>query len=566
MSLIDDFQWFQNFRSSTAYQKLQLRPIAYFCAEFALTSSLNTYSGGLGILAGDVVREAFDQHIPVVGVGILYKQRGWTQESSFRNSVEKQSSVSPDKIGLEPVYDRFHKLVQVKVPIQDRHILVKAFRQTGQSAPVYFLTTDIPENDPRDRAITDQLYVSDKEKRLHQEMVLGIGGLRLLEVLEIHPSVFHLNEGHSAMLALEIAQHEMRERLISFSDALVIARHRIVFTNHTLVAAGNDVFSNDLASSSLASYAQELMVPVDQIIQLGKVQESSLFSMTMLSLRMADRVNAVSQLHAQKAAEIWTDHPIVPITNGIHIPTWDKLRLQASDNKLQIFQAHQQNKKLLLDRIQKGTGKQWSDRSLIIGWARRLVGYKRPLAIFSDPVRLATLCSNPDRPVRIVVAGNIHSNDEEGKQILEELHKVSTGPLSEYVALCPEYNMEWAQCLTAGCDVWLNTPAVGFEACGTSGMKAALNGGLLCSTKDGWMAEIDTNGLGGWTLESTAVAEHFYATLEKEMIPMYFGKVAEQGAKWSKSMSNFRELILNGYSATRMFREYIEKLYLPAIG
>lgn len=574
MSLSDDLAWWENFRASDGYRRLQDRPVAYFCAEFALTSSLKTYSGGLGVLAGDILREAADQKLPLVGVGLLYGE-----------SIAGRSPTGPATV--EPVLAAGTPLT-VRVPIQDRYVTVAAYRYPStkigagwwsggvRTAPVYFLTTDCPGNDPRDCCLTDKLYPADKEKRLQQEIILGLGGLRLLEALAIHPSIYHLNEGHSAFLALEIIRHEMSERLIGFDDALNLARRHVVFTNHTLVPAGQDVYSNDLVAANLAKYAEELAVPVDRLVNLGLVQESSLFSMTMLSLRLAGKINAVSQLHAAKAGEIWKDHPMEGITNGIHLGTWDRL----SD----IQTSHLVNKRHLLEKIKSVTGHDWPEDCLLLGWARRFVGYKRPLSIFFDPVWLADICSRPNRPVRIIISGNVQEEDEEGEKLLAELKNLlnfrqsdfrqpdnqtirqnspavrQSDSLNRIAAYLSNYGMELAQLLTAGCDVWLNTPIVGFEACGTSGMKAALNGVLPISTKDGWMAEIDPLGI-GWLLDSDKVSDSLYRTLENQVIPLYF----DHRQEWLKNMVSARRLILENFTTTRVLKEYIEKLYLPLI-
>ena len=579
MSLADDLAWWEQFRSSDAYKRLQTRPVAYFCAEFALTSELKTYSGGLGILAGDIVREAAAQRLPMVGVGLLYGQPAF---------------------GLELAVDRGRPLT-VKVPIQDRLVTVAAYRWPStlgrgwwsggdRTVPVYLLTADCADNDSRDRRLTDRLYPSDKERRLQQEIILGLGGLRLLEALKIHPAIYHLNEGHSAFLALEIIRHEMSERLIGFNDALELARQHIVFTNHTLVPAGQDIFSNDMVAANLVKYAEELAVPVDRLVDLGLIRESSLFSMTMVSLRLAGKANAVSRLHAQKAAEIWRDHPMEGITNGIHRQTWDRvanfsehsensenrnigesenLTLRSSEYSefSDIWQAHQHNKQLLLDKIRQTTGQSWPDDCLLLGWSRRFVGYKRPLSLFFDPVRLKTICTHPGRPVRLIISGNAHPGDAEGEKLLDHLVRSllseagqETPGLRDIVAYLPNYGFDLAQLLTSGCDVWLNTPVVGFEACGTSGMKAALNGVLPISTKDGWMAEIDPLGI-GWIIDSDKVSDSLYQTLEHQVIPLYF----DHRQEWIKNMASARRLILDRFTTTRTLKEYVEKLYLSAL-
>ena len=433
-----------------------------------------------------------------------------------------------------------------------------------------------------------------------------MGGLRFLEALGIHPSIYHLNEGHSAFLALEIIRHEMTERMIGFDHALDLARRHVVFTNHTLVPAGQDVFSNDLVAANLIKYAEELAIPIDRLVSLGLVQESSLFSMTMLSLRLAGKINAVSQLHARKAAEIWRDHPMEGITNGIHVVTWDKianssehsehsenqnigksdnqkvgnekpLNLRHSENLTlrsseysefsDIWQAHQHNKQLLLDKIRQTTGQSWPDDCLLLGWSRRFVGYKRPLSLFFDPVRLKTICTHPGRPVRLIISGNAHPGDAEGEKLLDHLVRSllseagqETPGLRDIVAYLPNYGFDLAQLLTSGCDVWLNTPVVGFEACGTSGMKAALNGVLPISTKDGWMAEIDPLGI-GWIIDSDKVSDSLYQTLEHQVIPLYF----DHRQEWIKNMASARQLILKHFTTARVLKEYTERLYLPVI-
>lgn len=543
-------QWFATFRDTDAYRRLQVRPIAYFCAEYALQSQLRTYAGGLGVLSADIIREASDQHIPFVGVGLLYDQ-----------AFEGQ----PEQYGLTLVVDHAYRPITVKVPVQDRHIIVGAYRWQEKSVPIYFLTTDSAENDLRDRSITEQLYPSDKERRFQQEMILGIGGLRMLEALEIHPSVYHLNEGHSAMLALELIRHEMSERSLGFQDALELSRARVAFTNHTLVASGHDVFSNDLVAANIVRYAEELSVPVQTLVRLGLIQESSLFSMTMLSLRLSARINAVSKIHARKAAEIWSDHPMSPITNGIHLPTWDCVKQDQAPftNNSQLWALHQENKKKLLSHVHLTTGLLWPEESLVFGWARRIVGYKRPLAILSNPDRLASMVDDT-HPIRFVFSGNVQPGDEEGETLLKQLVELFSQKLRGKAVMLQNYNLQLAGLLTAGCDVWLNTPVVGAEACGTSSMKAALNGVLPCSTKDGWVDEIESFGI-GWILDTDAVNESFCDQLEKNMMPMYSKQMMGASRDWEQHMRHARELVINEFSCTRVLREYIEKLYLPVL-
>ncbi len=477
------------------------RPIAYFCAEYALDFSLPIYAGGLGILAGDYLREAADQKLDIVAVGLFY---------DFNNPVK------PD-----PIH-------QVEVPIQDKKIKVQVFKHLVGSIPVYLLSSP---------PITHKLYVADKETRLKQEIILGIGGLRALEALGIHPIAYHLNEGHSAFLALELIRHEMQERQIGFDEAISIARKKIIFTNHTLVAAGREIYSNDLVALMLTGYAQELGVPVAEVVKLGLVQESSAFSMTMLSLRMSEKINAVSKLHAKKAADIWTDHPMTAVTNGIHIKSWDLV----GEN---LIPGHQRQKQKLI----KDFG--WDPKTLVLGWARRFVEYKRPLAILENLDRLLRL------PVKIIFSGEPHESDIRGKELLQtllDLIKTKIGHMAVYI---PNYNLEIAKQMVSGCDVWLNTPIIGFEACGTSGMKAALNGTLPCSTRDGWVDEAELYKI-GWLLDNDHLDKNILDILEQNIIPMYY----ENPKLWQEHMENARDMVINQFSTTRMLREYLDKLY-----
>ena len=559
-------QWFNDFNTSDLYRKFQLRPVAYFCAEFCLydrtiyeTSprmrrDLPIYAGGLGILSGDVIREAADRNFPLVGVGLFY-------------SDAKDLGVAQRR--LKMALDRRLNLITVEIPLQDRRIFVAAYVWQEKGVPVYLLTTDISQNEPRDRAITSSIYPRDKEKRLQQEIVLGLGGLRFLEVLGIHPAVYHLNEGHSAFLATEIIRHEIEERLIPFDQARDLAKRRIVFTNHTLLPAGNDVFSNDLVAVNLAKYAEEMRVPVNELVKLGLVQESNLFSMTMLSLRLAQTVNAVSQFHVKKAAEIWPDHPMIGITNGIHLPTWDRtgvgLELDWFGQDSDIRDKHRENKRKLLNYIEKVSGLKWSDDWLLAGWGRRITGYKRPDAIFQEADRSAGIFRDKNKPVRLVISGVPHPSDEDGQRQLSAILEIIRTKLSDVVCYLPGFNFEIAGTMIAGCDLWLNTPVVGFEACGTSTMKAMLNGTLLVSTHDGWLSEIEVNKV-GWELGDVNPGADFMDLLDKEIKPEYYaGNNPDLTEKWRQKMSAGREIIVYKYSASRMLKEYVEKLYAPII-
>lgn len=505
------------------------KTVAYFCAEYALHPNLPIYAGGLGILAGDYFREAADQKFSIVGVGLFY---------DFENDFN-----------LNPVLDKQGQIIKVEVPIEDRQVKVQAFVCMVGQNPVYLLSTDIDENNPEDREITDKLYVEKRETRLKQELILGLGGQKILKALQINPSIYHLNEPHSAFLILELISYQMIEYKKSFEEAVVSIKDKVIFTNHTLVAAGREVYLQDLVATVLSGYAKSIGIPVSKIIDLGLIQELSVFSMTVFCLHLVEKINAVSKLHAQKAIEIWPDKPMISVTNGIHINTWDIVK---------DLQDHFTCKLKLLKHIQDQTGVNWSPNYLLIGWARRFVEYKRPLAILENIERFLSIANNSQYPIKIVFSGESSDKDNQQNELKNKLIYLINNKIGDCVVYLPNYNINIGKLLVSGCDVWLNTPIVGFEACGTSGMKAALNGVLPCSTKDGWIDEVDLDKI-GWILDSDNLSENILDVLEKEIIPLYY-KYPE---KWREYMNNARNLILSQFSTKRMLLEYIQKLYSP---
>ncbi len=559
--LQEEKRLFEKLRKTPQFERFAERPVAYFCAEIGLEAERSQYAGGVGILAGDMIREAGDMKLPMVAVGLYYRQ-GFncpTKEVGGQK-MEVCPVVPPSQNGFEPVVGKDGKRLHITVPIHDRDIRARVWQTVVRGTPVYVMDTNCEENTPHDRSITDRLYVNDKEMRLKQEIVLGIGGLRLLEALNIHPSIYHLNEGHSAMLALELIHHEMHERNIGFDEAKQFARRRIIMTNHTLLPAGNEVFSGDLAAMLLQRYSMELAVPVQEMVNLGAVQQSSEFSLSMLAFRMSSIINAVSRLHAKKAKEIWHDHPMVPITNGVHVPTWDAVG--DVEGKGAFWRKHQERKKALLEHIKKTTGRDWGPDEMLVGFARRIVRYKRPMAMFEDVGRFGGLARNINRPFRFVISGHPHPTDPDGGAMLERIQGLCDGEFRDVAVFLPDYDMKLAKLLVAGCDVWLNTPVVGFEACGTSGMKAALNGALALSTRDGWVDEADLREA-GWYLRSDNVTQDIFDRLEQEVLPTYYTRDAEGVPEiWEEYMRNSRRMILDHFTSTRMLREYLETMYL----
>ncbi len=552
---MDEFvKWFEEFRTSNTYSFLEQKQIAYFCSEFALTDILPTYAGGLGVLAADYVLELAAQKIPAVAVGLFYKER-YTD-----NPSRKKGEEVVEDLHIFPLLDSQNKRILIKVPILDTYIYSQVWIYKIGQLSVYLLDSDIEDNSPTDRNITHKLYDSSKETRLKQEMILGIGGFRLLELLGVNPSIYHMNEGHSAMLALEIIRHEMQKRQIGFKEAQALSTHHVVFTNHTLVAAGNEIYARDLFTLMLAKYASELEVPVAELVALGLVHESSTFSMSLFALRLAGKINAVSKLHAKTAAKIWPQYQIDAVTNGIYLPRWDSTK---SDSNL--WDIHQQNKKRLLEYIKKETGLEWKEDELLLGWARRIVRYKRPLALLGEIDELKSLATQKDKPIKIIFSGSVHPRDDEGKELLKELQRIIKEELYNISIFLPDYSIDIAKLLTSGCDIWLNTPVVGSEACGTSGMKACFNGVLPCTTKDGWIDEVDLNNI-GWILENDRIHQDLIDTLRDTIVPLYYERNEQNiPQKWEGNMTNARNLILQKFSTTRMLKEYFEKMYLPII-
>lgn len=537
-------------------------PIAYFCAEFAFDDKLPIFAGGLGVLAADFAKEADSLHIPLIAVGLYYSQ-GYVRKTVDENGqiIEVENPIKTNGINPVPVKSQNGNRILVSVPIENRLVYLQAWKLEIGSVSVYLLDANVEKNPPNDRIITKNLYPADQINRLQHAMILGIGGQKLIAKLDINPCIYHMNEGHSALLSLELIQSEMKKNRVTFSEAKDIIRKIIVFTNHTLVIAGNDLFEEGLVKLVLEKYAkEELQTSLENILALGKDLATNLFSMTMFSFSVSEKVNAVSKLHALNAHKIWSDHPMISITNGININRWDKLC-----NNDHLWSGHQTNKRKLLTLIKEQTGQVWGENELLLGWARRMVEYKRPLALLENLNRLLALAKKNHQPIRIVYSGEAHPSDAAGLELIRILRKRIQNELKGIVVYLSNYDLSLGSSMVAGCDVWLNTPAVGSEACGTSTMKAALNGALLATTKDGWIDETDLSGI-GWILDNDNVNKSLLDCLEQQVAPLYYQKDKNGLSKdWLMKMKKSRQLILDNYSAARMLKEYVEKIYLPII-
>ena len=537
--------------------------IAYFSMEFAIEAGLPIYSGGLGVLAGDHLKAAADLGIPLVGVGLFYRGGYFTQGLSDEGrQTEEYRGVDPEAAGLvrEPV--------SVEVDLAGETVTAAVWRCDVGSVPLYLLDVDM---------LTDALYSGDREHRIRQELLLGVGGVRALSALGLKPTVFHVNEGHSAFLAIERAR-ELVDEGTEPERALETVRQSTVFTTHTPVPAGNEVFGDDLVLRYVGHLAARAGLPHDDLLALGRAEGVNGFGLTPLALRLSAAANGVSELHGEVAREMWSalwpgeEARIGYVTNGVHLGTWlapeleqllrsvgvrpeappDEGNWDATyelDNGA-LFDVHA----MLKERLAALTG--FDSERLTIGFARRFATYKRAGLVFFDLERLLQL------PVQIVVAGKAHPQDAEGKDVMQRIVELSRDPaVAGRVVFLENYDLDLARVIIPGCDIWLNTPRRPHEASGTSGMKAAVNGVPNLSVLDGWWAEA-YNPEVGWALEGTtdeADAEQLYRVLEEQVVPRF-----ESRDDWVQMMKASIAQLAPRFSMQRAVIEYVERYYLPA--
>lgn len=567
-------------------------PAAYFCAEYGVHNSLPNYSGGLGILAGDHLKSASDMNVPLVAVGLLYRYGYFRQDIAHDGWQEEHySNIFDLGLSISPVVTPWGETIRVKVRIRGREVHAQAWLANVGRIKLYLLDTNVDGNSEVDRMITGHLYGGDSETRIVQEKVLGIGGVRLLRKLGISPSVFHLNEGHAAFSTLELAHEYLAANPEnSFEEAQEAVKAQCVFTTHTPVAAGNDVFQPELLLSCFSTeFIDSLKLEDEQFLALGRIDpanESEPFGMTPFALRMTRSANGVAEKHGEVSRELWrelfpgeTEVPITHVTNGVHPPTWiapifqelyfDRIgadwRLLTHDveswseaidkiDDSEIWQRHMTLKNLLISFIRnrtktKETGQSdtinertetsdlFSPDVLTIGFARRVAQYKRWNLILSDLDRLLKMVDNEERPVQFVFAGKAHPQDRTAKQILQVLMSINhESNWQRRAVFLEDYDQEIARYLVQGVDVWMNVPRRPHEASGTSGMKAAMNGALNFSILDGWWIE-GYNGKNGFSIgdlseftsdsEIDAIeAEALYRTLENEVIATFYDRDA----------------------------------------
>ena len=573
---------------------------AYFSTEFGLDESLPTYSGGLGILAGDHLKAASELGVPLVGIGLYYRRGYFRQRlDEGDRQLERYPRLDTNRLPLTlvpmaPVVelaDANGKLVPIRLGV---------WRARVGRVSLYLLDTKVEGNPDWARAATDTLYGGDRENRLRQELVLGVGGVRVLRRLGLRPTVFHMNEGHSAFLQVERLRELVEVEGVDPHQALERLRTSTVFTTHTPVPAGNEVFDPELVRRNVGHLVAQCGLSWEEFAELGKMEPTdTVFGLTPFALRTSAWANGVSELHGAVSREMWhalwpdrpvDQVPITSITNGVHGRTWisDELEdllghaspdftraYELSDEVL--WSAHRAAKERTLGFVARTRGADRLDPdTLTIGFARRFATYKRAGLLFSQPERLMRLLGDPDRPVQILLAGKAHPADEGGKDVIQHVVEFARDLADGgRVVFLPDYEMTLARRLVQGVDVWLNTPLRPMEASGTSGMKAALNGALNCSILDGWWAEgyAPTRGfaIGNGDVfqadseQDAADAEALYRVLEEQVVPAYYER-GEDGlpARWIEMMRHSIAELGPQFSTTRMVAEYVERLYLPA--
>lgn len=540
----------------------QPAPVAYFCAEYGLQLELPLYAGGLGVLAGDTLKAAADLRLEMVGVGLLYRgvkqvqfinDQGWQEDHDYQ--------YEPFDAGVEPVYLDDQPLF-VRVTVGQDHIWVRVWKkQIGETVTLYLLDTDTDQNPPEVRPITAQVYGGTPKQLLQQQLILGIGGIKLLHQIGIHPRLYHLNEGRPVFLVWQLIRSYIHNHGLSFDEAFAQARSKIVYTNHTLVAAGNLSTELSLLKEYAEYYAQIFNIPAEQLLQLGFEPNSRNFSTTRMALNVSRDANGVSQLHTELSQQQWPEYSWHNITNGIHLPTWQDNQVSSQRrNAGQLWARHVELKKQLAEFAQIRTGYTYNPHQLVLGWARRIAGYKQLDQVFSDINRLRSLLTRLDRPVYLVVSGKAYYQDQGGKELLQRVIKYMQHELAGHALFIPNYDLDVAKHLVQGVDVWLNTPVNGQEASGTSGMKAASNGVLNCTVADGWSAEVNWTNT-GWVLDAQKVAESLYHTLEHDIVPLFFDRNEEGWPDtWVRWMQNSISLA-DQFSARRMMLQYRQKLY-----
>ena len=613
--------WFQQKHPGAA-----LSSVAYFSMEFMLSEALPIYSGGLGNVAGDQMKAASDLGVPVVGIGLLYGQGYFRQAFDLDGNQQALYPVNdPGQLPIRPLRQANGEWLRLQIQLPESKIWLRCWVVSIGRTKLYLLDTNDFANSAAHRGISSELYGGDAEMRLKQEIVLGIGGWRLLRALGLQPEVCHLNEGHAAFAVLERARSYMEDHKISFDLAMTVTRSGNLFTTHTAVAAGFDRFEPELMRKYLRHYAEdELGIPLEDLLAMGRQNAGDRlepFNMAYLAVRGSGQINGVSKLHGQVSRHIfqplfprWPERevPIGSVTNGIHVPTWDSAQADALWTNLcgkkrwrgdgsqtagihqttdeQLWQMRSLQRKHLIGRVRRRYAHQLGSENgasqdlsnllhegvLTVGFARRFATYKRPNLLLHDPERLIRLLCDPERPVQLILAGKAHPQDLPGQALIKKWNDFIQRPeVKGHIVFLSDYDMQMAQELVQGIDLWINTPRRPWEACGTSGMKVLVNGGLNFSELDGWWAEAYSP-LVGWAIgdgrehgddpaRDALEAEAMYTLLEREVVPEFYQK-DEHGmpTKWVGRIRESMCRLTPEFSVGRTLRDYTQDHYLPA--
>ena len=591
--------------------------IAYFSAEYGLDEIVPIYSGGLGILSGDHLKSASDLGIPLVAVGLLYKNGYFNQKiNGYGQQEQEYNNLDLYNLPINPVKTEEDKDMILEIPMLGNTLYLKIWKIEVGRVSLYLMDSDIEQNPEEYRDITLKLYGGDKEMRIRQEIVLGMAGVQLLKELGMNPTVYHMNEGHSSFLTLQLIKDTMKEKEVSFQIAKEIVTSQTAFTTHTPVPAGNDIFDLGLIDKYFSGMWEEFGISRDEFMKLGMKETVELepgFNMGMLALRIAGKKNGVSKLHGAVSRELFSDvwpdiaaneSPITYVTNGIHTCTWLAPNLKSLYNEYlmpywqdniqdeRLWKEHLKRKEKLMELVKrniteryKRSGYSYDDinevvnklnpNALTIGFSRRFATYKRATLIFRDIERLTQILNQENRPVQLIFAGKAHPADVEGQNLIKQIHEISLMPqFKGKIFILENYNIGMSRYLISGVDVWLNNPRRPMEASGTSGEKASVNGVVNFSVLDGWWAEgYDTTN--GWAIgtetdydsyeiQDNADSDSIYSTLENKIIPAYY-KQNDKGISkdWLKYMKN--SIITTGgkYSTSRMLVDYVEQIYMP---
>jgi glycogen phosphorylase len=601
--------WFtRNAPSGEADEPADRPLVAYFCAEYGLTECLRIYSGGLGVLAGDHLKSASDLGVPLVGVGLLYRE-GYFEQTLDPAGKQREAYPAADfqDLPLRSITGSGGQLLRVAIPFPGRTVMLRVWRADVGRVPLFLLDADLPENTIEDRALTSRLYGGAQEMRISQEILLGIGGYRALHAMGIAPRSFHMNEGHSAFLGLELLRNRIQDEGLRFEEAVETVRRQMVFTTHTPVPAGHDRFPAELLEEYFDVTAGGLGLDMDEFMSLGRIDPAAPdepFTMTVLAIRLASQVNGVSELHGRVTREMWRnlwpdrvveEVPVDHVTNGVHLPTWVHPQVARAfqvdpgelglDSRLphpdpaRLWTIRNERRHRLLAYVRERVGARLDPHALTIAFARRFATYKRATLLLGDLDRLERLLRSEDHPVQVLFAGKAHPKDEGGQALIRRIVEISHDErFHDRIVFIPGYGIDVARELVQGADVWLNNPRRPMEASGTSGMKAAANGVLNLSVLDGWWDEAYSSAVEkaatiGWAIgegvdaDSAAAADRhdeaaLFRLLEDEVVPLFYDRDPQGNPRqWAERVAASIQEVAPFFNTHRMLRQYVDRYH-----